>query len=207
MPACRCLAVLQLKTLPLEQSRMTEDQKPVKLSFAPFLLPAEPFASGAGGRGNRKKTRSKGQTKRERGWVAQPAHVSVSASLPSEAEARELEVSFRVLQRPWPPTPHGLRYCRAGCWSGRRGVVALADAAFSSGRLARRAGPAAAMAERQAAAGHGGVADGAGDGDPVPAAALWRAHLGRAHAPAGGRAAAGCVLKKGCMGCSVCDWR
>jgi len=84
---------------------MTDEQRPVKLSFAPFLLPAEPFASSAGGRGNRKKTRSKGQTKWERGWVAQPAHVSVSASLPSEAEARELEVRSHVLRPRCPPHP------------------------------------------------------------------------------------------------------
>jgi len=94
---------------------MTDEHKPVKLSFAPFLLPAEPFASSAGGRGNRKKTRSKGQTKRERGWVAQPAHVSVSASLPSEAEARELEVSSHVLRSPCPP--HPTAYTLVSRWS------------------------------------------------------------------------------------------
>ena len=95
--AARCVAA---------QSRMSEEQKAPKLSFAPFLLPAEPFASNAGGRGNRKKTRQKGQTKRERGWVSQPGHVSVSTSLPSEADVRELEVSSISGDIPAGPHPH-----------------------------------------------------------------------------------------------------
>ena len=51
------------------------------------------------------------------------------------------------------------------------------------------------MAERQAAAGHGRPADGTGDGDPVPAAAIWRAGISRTNAAAGGRAAAGCAVR------------
>ena len=75
------------------------------------------------------------------------------------------------------------------------------------------------MAERQDSAGHGWLTDGAGDGDPVPAAAIWRADIARAAAAAGGRAAAGLALAadpiKSCAGtsaaasailhCAACD--
>ena len=80
-----------------------EEHKAPKLSFAPFLLPAEPFPSGARGGGNRKKTRPKGQTKREKSWLIHPSHVTVTATLPSEADARELEASNR---RCCCPPPH-----------------------------------------------------------------------------------------------------
>ena len=69
------------------------EHKAPKLSFAPFLLPAEPFPAETRGGGNRKKTRVKGQTKRERSWLVKPSHVTVSATQPSEADARELEAS------------------------------------------------------------------------------------------------------------------